>query len=68
MKRYITEMKNDLIREYPNIDREKLERNVSAYRRGMISLRDLLRVFAETSDETAYRGKPLTLDLSVLWN
>lgn len=68
MKRYITEMKNDLIREYPNIDREKLERNVSAYRRGMISLRDLLRVFAETADETAYRGKPLTLDLSVLWN
>lgn len=67
MKRYIKEMRNDLVREYPGIDEDRLDLAAANYRRGMIPLRELLREFADAADEAAHKGRPLTLDLSVLW-
>lgn len=51
MKRYIKELRNDMIRTYPGIDKEKVDRAIKAYDRGLITITELLRAIINLAEE-----------------
>ena len=51
MKRYIREMLNDLVRTYPGMDKDKAEKAIMTFERGLITKTELLRVIVYLAED-----------------